>query len=495
MPSLALTDTEDSSMGEYVSQAVADSNGKTGILLLNTGLDAFVARAILATRAERSLDVQYYLFHRDLSGRLLLQQLLLAADRGVRVRLLVDDMDMADSDVDLALLDAHPNLDVRLFNPFARDGIRASQYLTRFGEVTRRMHNKSFTADNQLSIIGGRNIGDEYFEADPALGFADVDVLLAGPAVKEVSTSFDLYWNHALSYTVDSLGEPAATDAAVSQARQNLQQWTAEQEYSTYIQALLNSDLSKKVEAGEVEWIWADVDIFYDHPEKISADRDATYLHLSDQLASYFLNAESVVYIVSPYFVPGKKGTATLCELTSRGVDTRVLTNSLASTDVPIVHAGYIRYRKRLLQCGVKIYEANSHALLREVDFSQKTSAKSRKRKKLGMSRSSLHAKMYMFDNRYTFVGSMNLDPRSVTENTEIGAIIDSHAIGETFAESMSSKAPEIAFVLTLDEDGNIRWDGHENGTPVSYSKDPHTSTWQRAKVLLMRFLPIESQI
>ena len=206
--SAALENTDDTSFGAGVTRAVSQNIGKSGVLLLETGQDAFVARAVLAANAERSLDVQYYLFHRDLSGRLLLQQLLEAADRGVRVRLLVDDMDMAGTDLGVAILDAHPNMEVRLFNPFVRNRTRKGQLVWRFGTVTRRMHNKSFTADNQITIIGGRNVGDEYFGAEASVAFADMDVLLGGPAAKEVSKSFDLYWNSTLSYDVSNLGEP-----------------------------------------------------------------------------------------------------------------------------------------------------------------------------------------------------------------------------------------------------------------------------------------------
>ncbi|RLA45822.1 MAG: phospholipase D family protein [Gammaproteobacteria bacterium] len=493
--STVLTDTDDTTMGRSVTEAVASNGGKTGVLLLNTGLGAFVARAVLAINAERSLDVQYYLLHRDLSGRLLLDQLLKAADRGVRVRLLVDDMDMAAVDLGIAVMDAHPNMEVRLFNPFARNRTRLVQYVSRFGSVTRRMHNKSFTADNQLSIIGGRNVGDEYFEAGAESGFADMDVLLAGPAVKEVSKSFDLYWNSALSYTANSLGEPVPSDATKTEAWESLQKWVTSKESSAYIQALRTSDLGRAIKSKEVEYHWADVEIFYDHPDKISADRDQTHLHMSRHLSPYFDDAKSEVFIISPYFVPGKRGTQKLCGLSEKGVDVRVLTNSLASTDVAVVHAGYLRYRKKLLKCGVRLYEANSKLVMRDANLSGYNVENRRRKKKLGMSRSSLHAKMFLFDRRFTFVGSLNLDPRSITENTEIGAVIDSRVIGEELAQAMLNKVPKIAFTVTLDENGKIRWDGYENGEPVTYTREPHTGFFKRAGTQFMRILPIESQI
>lgn len=493
--SYALSDTDDTAMGAGVTEAVSQRDGKNGVLLLETGLEAFVARAVLASAAERSLDVQYYLFHRDLSGRLLLDRLLDAADRGVRVRLLVDDMDMADTDVGVAILDAHPNMEVRLFNPFARNRTRMGQYVTRFGSVTRRMHNKSFTADNQMTIVGGRNIGNEYFEADPSIAFADMDVLLAGSAAQEVSTSFDLYWNHALSYSVKNLGEPAPSEAEVAQARKNLDAWANSQEASAYIQALEASDLARQIREKRVPYQWADVEIYYDQPEKISSSRQKTDLHMSMQLKPYFQNARTEAIIVSPYFVPGKAGTQTLCDMEARGIEVSVLTNSLASTDVSVVHAGYLRYRKKLLECGVLLFEANSKLVMRDPEDSEYMLAGSKKEKKLGMSRTSLHAKMFVFDRYHTFIGSLNLDPRSVTENTEIGSIIYSSDVGESLANNILTKAPLIAFTVTLDENGKMRWDGYEDGQPVSYDKEPHTTFFKRLGTQFMRFMPIESQI
>lgn len=493
--STAFTDTDDTPIGASVAEVVSANNNQTGVLLLNSGLDAFVARVVLAIAAQRSLDVQYYLFHRDLSGRLLLDQLLKAADRGVRVRLLVDDMDMADADLGIAMLDAHPNMEVRLFNPFARTHSRLGQYISRFGSVTRRMHNKSFTADNQMTIIGGRNVGDEYFEADPAIAFADMDVLLAGDAAREVSHSFDLYWNNELSYSVSNLGEPEPTEAAIAQARENLSAWVGQQQDSIYLEALKNSNLYRAIENETVEYSWADTEIFYDLPEKISGSRKRTDLHMSQYLAPYFHKAAKEVLIVSPYFVPGKGGTRTLCDMRERGVTISILTNSLASTDVSVVHAGYLRYRKKLLQCGVEIFEANSEVVMRDLTSQAYRVEREDKKQKLGMSRSSLHAKMFVFDRQYTFIGSLNLDPRSVIENTEIGSIIDSREIGETVATELTSKMPGLAFKLSLDDRGKVQWTGIENGQTVIYDREPHTDFMQRLATQIMRIMPIESQI
>jgi putative cardiolipin synthase len=493
--STAYTDTKNTKIGSAVVEAVAVNNNQTGVLLLNTGLNAFGARVALAKAAQRSLDVQYYLFHRDLSGRLLLDQLLQAADRGVRVRLLVDDMDMADTDLGVAVLDAHPNMEVRLFNPFARDRSRLGQYISRFGSVTRRMHNKSFTADNQMTIIGGRNVGDEYFGADPSVSFADMDVLLAGTAVQEVSTSFDLYWNSELSYRVSSLGEKAPTEVAVQQARKNLNNWVSQQQNSVYVKSLKNSSLALAIENQSINYQWAEVKIFYDQPNKISSNRDRKDLNMSQYIAPYFEHAKHEILVISPYFVPGKAGTKMLCDIHKRGVRISVLTNSLASTDVAVVHAGYLRYRKKLLQCGIELYEANSKVVMRDTGSQEYKIESDDKKEKLGLSRSSLHAKMFVFDRRHTFIGSLNLDPRSIVENTEIGSIIESTTVGEAVAGELNSKIPRLAYKLTLDSEGDVIWTGYENGQIITFDVEPDTDFMRRLTTQIMRFMPIESQI
>ena len=203
--STVIKDGADTTLGREISEETAQHPGASGFILLDNGLNALVARAALADLAERSIDVQYYLFHDDLVGRLLAYKLLEAADRGVRIRMLLDDMGLEGRDGAIATLDSHPNIEIRIFNPFTRGSLRSLQMLTRFGQVTRRMHNKSFTVDNQTAVVGGRNIGNEYFEADPELAFGDLDVLAIGPVVTEVSSSFDAYWNNVLSYPITSL--------------------------------------------------------------------------------------------------------------------------------------------------------------------------------------------------------------------------------------------------------------------------------------------------
>ncbi len=488
--SYAFTDTDNTRFGKAQINERADHPGKSGFLLLGSGLDAFVARAVLAHYAERSIDAQYYLLHNDLVGTLFIDLLLKAADRGVRVRLLVDDMDLEGRDLGAAVLDSHPNMEVRLFNPFSRKTSRISQFLTRLGSVTRRMHNKSFTVDNQVTILGGRNIGDEYFEADPDMAFADLDVLAIGPVAREVSVSFDRYWNSELAYPATVLKGRPPRPQEIKELRQMLKEYAEQQADSAYMQALRNSDLVKKLRSNQVRYHLGEAEVIYDQPKKILHDFGKTEFHLGPKLKPYMEAIDKELIIFSPYFVPGKEGVAFLSRLSERDVRVRILTNSLASTDVGIVHAGYAKYRKDLLRSGIELYEMN-----------KKISRKMRKQKKgpHGSSKASLHAKSFIFDREQVFIGSLNLDPRAVYHNTEIGVVLASREIAEGMGEWFDQNIEQLAFRLELhtDEKGEeqIRWHGLEKGERRTFSADPHTGFCRRLGIGFLGLLPIESQL
>ncbi|MGD2053604.1 MAG: phospholipase D family protein [Gammaproteobacteria bacterium] len=489
--SYALADTSDTTIGQISAKRMnTEGDGQDGFLLLESGLDAFVARAVLTHHAERSIDLQYYLYHRDLVGYLFMNLLIKAADRGVRVRLLVDDMDLEGRDTGLVALDSHPNIELRIFNPFDRKIGRMPQFVTGFGSVTRRMHNKSFTVDNQVTIVGGRNIGDEYFDADPTLEFADLDVMVFGDVVKDVSHAFDLYWNSELAYPATTLIDERPSEDAVKKMRQDLADFAEQQKDSEYVKALKNSELANKMRDREVEYHYGNAVVVYDHPEKISSERDATELHLMTQLAPHFEDIKKELIIFSPYFVPGDEGVEFFERLINKGVTVKIITNSLASNDVGIVHAGYSKYRKALLHAGVELYEMN------------KKLTRSQRKEKKGVgssSKASLHAKSFILDREKIFIGSLNLDPRSFYENSEIGVIIESPEVATKMAEGFDNEIAKGAFRLELvmDQDDNeyIHWHGIENGEPITYEVDPHTSFWRRMGVGIMRILPIESQL
>jgi putative cardiolipin synthase len=489
--STAYPDTHDTRIGQRVQTEMQMHPGESGYLLLGNGLDAFVARVLLTQQAERSIDTQYYMIHDDVVGSLFVDQLYKAAERGVRVRLLVDDIDQQGRDVGTAILDNHPNIEVRIFNPFARNTGRIRQYVSGFGKQTRRAHNKSFTVDNQATILGGRNIGDEYFEADPQMAFVDLDVMAVGPVAGQVSASFDQYWNSALSYPISTLAENPPTPAEITQRKHIFDDFIAGQVDSEYLQHLRDSDLANRIRQGRVTYHWGVGNVVADDPQKLIHDTAETKYHLSEQLAPYMADIQQELIIFSPYFVPGKSGVAFFKQLRDRGVQVKILTNSLASTDVGIVHAGYARYRHALLRMGVALYELN-HNLSRE-------ERKAIKKGVIDRSKSSLHAKCFVLDRETAFIGSLNLDPRSVVQNTEIGVVLKSAPIAGHIADGFDRQIDKVAFRLELHKEQNgseqLLWHGIVDGEKQIFNQEPYTDFWKRLGVGFMRLLPIESQI
>ncbi len=488
--SYAFPDTSDTALGVGSREEIRAHPGESGALVLGRGLDAFVARAVLARAAERSIDLQYYLYHDDLIGHLLTAELIRAAERGVRVRLLVDDMSIGDRDLGAAVLASHPNIEVRLFNPFARNGSKLLQLLTRFGSVTRRMHCKSFTVDNQAAILGGRNIGEEYFEVDEHLAFTDLDVLCIGPVVKEVSSFFDLYWNSDLAYPAESLRDTPPAPKAIAAARRAHDEFVRGVQDSPYLEALRHSKLANDLRGDSVRFAWGPADLVYDRPEKLKDDPDDEEHHLLPQVSPYFEEVQEELIIISPYFIPGTGGTEFLTSLVKRGVRVRVLTNSLASNDVGIVHAGYAKYREALLRGGVEIYE-----MRRQLSDRQRKSSGGA----FGSSNSSLHAKAFVFDRKKTFIGSLNLDPRAVVQNTEVGVVLTSKEIGVAMGEWFDQNMDQIAFRLELKKNyygsERILWHGLHEGKPRTWYADPYAGFLKRFSLAVLGLLPIEDQL
>ena len=489
-PSSVYTNTNDTVLGQALAAQCQGRSRQSGFFLLADGLEALVARAALARAAERSIDAQYYLLHADLTGRLFISELLKAAERGVRVRLLIDDMALEGRDMSIAALDAHPHIEVRIFNPFGRNVGRLTQFVTRFGSVTRRMHNKSFTVDGQVTILGGRNIGDEYFAANPALAFGDLDVLGVGPIAQKVGDSFDQYWNHSLAYPASLLVDHSMSKSDFLGMQRQLEKFVAKQANSDYLQALQQSRLTGLLKAGELPLVWGHASLVADDPDKLLADRSEKQLHLIGRLVPHFDGLAKELIVFSPYFVPRRAGVDFLSGLAARGVRVRVLTNSLASTDVSVVHAGYARYRRTLLRAGVEIYEMNRQQIPGEFADRKRWS---------GSSKASLHAKSFVLDRERVFIGSLNLDPRSVIENTEVGVVIAASPIATSMAAWFDEHIEQVAFRVTLEHDDAgieiLRWSGYEDGEPVVFEVEPYTSFWQRVAVNLMRLLPIESQL
>ena len=457
----------------------------SGAALLDDAVQAFVARARTARAAERSLDVQYYIWRHDLTGRLLEHELMAAAERGVRVRLLIDDMGSPGRDDALLAMDAHPNLEVRLFNP-ARNRAggfrRAIEMGLRFVGFNRRMHNKAWVADNRVAIVGGRNVGDEYFDASDAMNFQDADLLLLGPAVAQTSVIFDAFWNSAAVVPLHALHAQGSrwTDDDFAQRRR---QWQAEAAESAWVRALAGrDDLDDKLARGGLTLHWSpSIRVLSDPPEKaapLASQRDRPAWLLYDLMALLY-SAERDSWLISPYFVPGEGGTLLMAGQARRGVTVRVLTNSLVANDVPLVHAGYRDYRAPLLAHGVQLYEL-------------KPGAQGPARELIGSSGASLHTKAFVVDGARGFVGSFNFDPRSAQLNTEMGVVFDHPALAAEVKRLFDhGTRPEAAWRVTLDGLA-LRWHGADERV---WTHEPEAGRGLRALVWLLSWLPIESQL
>ena len=482
--SRAYRDTGSTPLGRAVAPLAAAHPGLSGIHPLADAPDAFEVRASLARAAARSIDAQYYIWHQDLTGRLLFNELRVAADRGVRVRLLLDDNNTPGLDPIIAALDAHRDIEVRLFNPFTIRKPRLIGFLTDFRRLNRRMHNKSFTVDNQATVVGGRNIGDEYFGAGSGALFVDLDVLAVGPVVSEVSTDFDRYWASGSSYPADRI-VAAATSAEIGEVQRRL--LAAPSDGRSYLERT-GAPMVERLVGGKLKLGWAPVRMISDDPAKALGRAAPGELFFS-RLTASMGEPERSLDLVSGYFVPAEEGTRTLVALAARGVRVTVLTNALGATDVPIVHAGYAKRRKPLLRAGVRLFELRgADAALRPDRNSGGTGSGSR----LSGTGSALHAKTFAADREQLFVGSFNFDPRSANLNTELGFVIDSSALAGGMQGTLNRVAPARAYEVRLSPGGELYWVERTGGKEVRHDTEPDTTRWQRLAVRLLSLLPIE---
>jgi len=483
--SFAYTDTGDTNLGVQVRENFAGQLQQTGVFALHSGMQAFVARMGLIAAAERSLDLQYYIWHADSSGKLLANQLLQAADRGVRVRLLLDDLDTQGKDAGLLRLDTHPNIEVRLFNAFGYRGSRGLGFASDMRRLNHRMHNKSLTADNQLTIVGGRNIGNEYFDAAEDTAFSDLDVLAVGPLVADVSNMFDLYWNSEMVVPVAAFtGAHDLTGEALRDAQARFEASIDEELASPYIRAIQESEILDELILSRMTFKWGSAQLIYDDPRKMDHEEISGATHLAPQLAPLFANARTEVQVVSPYFVPGDELVAYFAALEARGTRVRILTNSLAANDVGMVHAGYMRYRKDLLRAGVDLYE-----------FKPDPAQLSARKSWSGSSSSSLHTKFMGADGELVFVGSFNLDPRSVALNTEMGVLFENPELDQQMLGAFNEAVVNRAYQVQLDAAGDLVWLERDSGQTIRYHKEPHTTAWQRFVVRFLSWIVPESML
>ncbi|RWU26784.1 phospholipase [Pseudomonas alkylphenolica] len=481
----------DSAFGRSVQRQAASYEGRSGFRLLPNSNEAFRARAELIRNAQSSIDLQYYIVHDGLSTRALVHELLQAADRGVRIRILLDDTNSDDLEDKMGALNAHPNIHIRVFNPLQlgrSTGVtRAVGRLFNLRLQHRRMHNKLWLVDNSMAIVGGRNLGDEYFDAKPNLNFTDIDLLGVGPVAEQLGHSFDQYWNSALSQPIEDFlwRKPDADDLQASRQRLEASLAEARIKHKDLYDRLMAYQTNPRLGVWRNELIWAHNQAVWDAPSKVLArDEPDPQLLLTRQLLPDLNAVQHELILISAYFVPGETGLLYLTSQADAGVSVKLLTNSLEATDVPAVHGGYAPYRKALLEHGVQLYELRR----------QPGAPRPRTLSLHGSSDSSLHSKAIILDRRKTFIGSFNFDPRSVLWNTEVGVLVDSPELAEyTRYLAAQGMAPALSYQPQL-SDGKLVWITEDNHRLHTLTTEPG-GLWRRFNAWISKAVGLERML
>lgn len=472
---------ETSGLGRRVAAMAAANPGRSGFAIVEGGAAAFAAREGLVERAERSVDLQYFIWEPDATGLHMLAELAAAAERGVRVRVLLDDLYTGQSDPYLALLDGHPNAEVRFFNASLNRENPKAGFVRSFATFNHRMHNKAFIADNAIALIGGRNISDKYFVVDPRSNFRDLDLLAAGPVVRDISASFDAYWNSPLSVRLDTLLKKPFVPLPQSIAghlRLRLLGVPEAKEKLRWLRRFAPEHPLPPLE----DLVWAPAAVLVDDPDKPLTGR-ATLLR--DLLAMLDGRPRRALLFEVAYVIPLESGLDYLCGLVRDGVRVRGLTNSFRSNDLLVTHAGYAEFRRQMVGCGIELYELRADARFVHKDWRWVPPTSS----------ALLHTKAMVFDERWAFVSSLNLDPRSIALNTELGILIDSPEISARLTRFIEDgMAPDNAYSMAL-EDGDLVWRTVEQGRAVSLTTEPGTDAWDRLAIKVLALLPIEGML
>ena len=498
--SAAFNEPSQTRLGQAFVEAARQHDGESGFRLVPVGLDGFALRMQLIQSAERALDLQYYIFHGDNTGSLLTAAILDSADRGVHVRLLIDDGETIAGDERVLALVAHPRIEVRVFNPFRYRGhldvLRGLEYSLDFARLDYRMHNKLLLADGAMAVIGGRNLSDPYFQVNPDAQFADDDVVAVGPVVPELASVFDEFWNSALAIPSEALsgGRSTATDLERfrGQIAANRRAWN--EQGADYLRRAGTGALLAGLLDGHLPLEWSRASLIYDSPDKRKVSEGAMVGRLMHRAVAGAAEAvSSELIMVTPYLIPGQEGMRIFSDLRKRGVRVRILTNSLEASAMMLAQAGYMRYRSALVAEGVELYEVRS--LLGDARGSGENASMA-KHGNYG-----LHAKMFVFDRREIFIGSMNFDQRSMHLNTEIGLLIDNKALaGQIAARFDAMVRPDNAYALALrpSTDGSapsLVWRTREAGADVEYDTEPQRVWGQRWMAHLLSWLPIDSEL
>jgi putative cardiolipin synthase len=474
MESHALPNPETATrLGGFFAGAARTHPGLSGFDLVTSGRTAFEARYAFAHLAERTIDAQYFLWANDATGRNLLRALLDAADRGVRVRLLIDDLNRPGAAIDLAALNAYPNVHVRLFNPFT-----SLDLVTDFARVNHRMHDKAFIVDNAIAVVGGRNIADQYFSVNDETNFRDLDLVTVGPIVREISNEFDAFWNSPWAISVRKIdgAEPGPDEVKAVAARLRADVASAPYPFKTTVD---HAYLERLIDSVPARFVWGKGTLLFDAPDKPATEIP----ELADELRAKVggtVNRELLLEVA--YFIPAERGTERLCALAARGVPIRVLTNSLASTDEISAYAGYMHYREELLRCGIELHELRPDAAFVAREWTWLDS----------LSEAELHTKAAVFDRKKVMVGSFNLDPRSRYLNTEMAILVESPELAAKVAQ-FTEKGMSLANSFRLElVDDDVVWVGEDGGREVRFRHAPVTSIWRRLKADLISVLPVE---
>jgi putative cardiolipin synthase len=486
VPSHAWQHPQQTPLGAFFEEYAPADSSLSGVRLLADPKEAFRARFGAANLAQKSLDMQYYLWKGDLTGSLLLYRALQAADRGVHVRILIDDIYHTGRDKNYATIDTHPNMEIRVYNPMGSRGAgKAANLVYHKGTLDHRMHNKIFLVDSAVAVLGGRNIGDDYFGVDPELNFRDLDVLAVGPAAKEAGEAFDTYWNSPAAVPIDVLLKEPVDDAALERSREELKASLEELDALPYTVPKDAEEIRANLERVAEELVWAKTEIVIDSLERFEDGSESAFVELTNKLAE---SAESEFVIETAYLIPTDEGIAKAANMTERGVRVRILTNSMQSNNHLSVHAHYKKYRKRMIEAGIELHELRPDPEILE-HYKQVES-------RVAESHAGLHTKAFVVDRRLSMIGSYNMDPRSRIWNSEIALLIDSEEFAETVLAIMETDLdPTNSYQVTLDEKGNLVWTAKGPDGPVVWNKEPGTTAWQRFKLRFMSWIPMEKEL
>ncbi|SFZ98308.1 Cardiolipin synthetase [hydrothermal vent metagenome] len=487
--SYALTSYKSTNIGKVLEKEVALHNGKSGFDVIRYGREAFTARIAMTDLTEKTLDLQYYIWDSDETGRLLALHTLQVADRGVKVRVLLDDIGLESHDKMIAALDAHPNIDIRIFNPFSNRNWHIFDMLSDTERVNHRMHNKTVIMDNAFAIVGGRNIGNHYFGVSDESNFRDMDIAAVGPIVRDVSKMYDYFWNGKWSVPISVITKKKYTMKDLEKERKKLEKKIKKDRYPYPLakdSKKLQSNLKKLME----DFVWTSKGrVLWNDPAQMRLERDKQTHTIISSLHKRVNKVNKTLLMESAYFIPREYGIEHLKKLRKKGVKVRILTNSLKSNDVLAAYAGYNNYRVELLKIGVEVYELRADAGKSKLINHTLTDSN----KKVS---TALHAKIFVFDDKDLFVGSYNLDPRSSKINTEGGIYIPSPVLAKRVISFMDEGINlKNAYRLNLDKSGHITWTTIENGKKVVYTSEPKTSVWDKMKVSFLQILPLEDQL